>query len=50
MLQLMFNMASKVSNKETTQHDASVAVGQVLYDKYVDPIVQTTPGNKKKNN
>jgi hypothetical protein len=40
MLQLMFNMVAKISNKETTQYDASVVVGQVLYDKYVDPVIK----------
>jgi hypothetical protein len=40
MLNMMIQMVSKIHNKELTQHDASVNVGQVLFDKYVDPIVK----------
>lgn len=39
MLQMMLAMASRVSTNEVTQFDASAQVGQVLYDKYIDPIL-----------
>jgi hypothetical protein len=39
MLQMMLAMASKVTTNEVTQFDASAHVGQVLYDRYIDPII-----------
>jgi hypothetical protein len=41
MLQMMLAMASRISTNEVTQYDASAQVGQVLYNKYIDPIVGT---------
>lgn len=38
-LDFMLSMLSKMNNKEMTQDDASVKVGQMLYDKYVDPVI-----------
>lgn len=39
MLQMMIAMASKISTNEVTQFDASAQVGQILYNKYVEPII-----------
>ena len=38
-LNFMLNMLEDMNNKKKTQHDASVAVGQMLFDKYVEPKV-----------
>ena len=39
-LEYMINMAEKVENKEMKEHDASVAVGQVLVDDIVKPSLE----------
>lgn len=36
-LKFMLNMMSKVEDKTTTTHDASVEVGQRLYNEFVEP-------------
>lgn len=36
-LDFMLNLLEQMNKKQKTQHDASVAVGQMLFDKYVDP-------------
>lgn len=36
-IEFMLTMLEQVQNKEKSQHDASVVVGQMLFDKYVDP-------------
>jgi hypothetical protein len=40
MLQMMLNMASKITKNEVSQFDGSALVGQVLFNKYIDPIVK----------
>lgn len=37
----MINMRDKITNNTTTLEDASKEVGQTLFDKYVQPIVNT---------
>lgn len=39
-LEFMLGMLEQMNKKQKTQHDASVAVGQMLFDKYVEPKVQ----------
>jgi len=39
-LKYMFNMSNKVKNNDISEHDASVAVGQVLVDKIVKPQIE----------
>lgn len=36
-LQNMLNLKTKIDNGETTQHNASVAIGQKYYDDYIKP-------------
>jgi hypothetical protein len=43
MLQMMLNMVSKIKREEITQFDASASVSQVLYDKYVEPVLPPVP-------
>lgn len=38
-LEFMLGMIEQMNKKQKTQHDASVAVGQLLFDKYVEPKV-----------
>ena len=38
-LEYMVNMAQQVKNKNKTQHDASVEVGQKLVDDFVRPVL-----------
>ena len=42
-LNFMLNTLDKMTNKETTEYNASAQVGQMLFDKYVDPKIN----NKK---
>ena len=46
-LEFMLDMLEKMNKNEQTQYDASAAVGQMLFDKYVDPKLQnvTTASN-----
>lgn len=37
VLEFMLDLMEKVHNNETTTHDASVEVGQRLFDQYVSP-------------
>jgi hypothetical protein len=39
-LEFMLGMLDQMNKKQKTQHDASVAVGQLLFDKYVEPRIQ----------
>lgn len=39
-LKYMFSMSNKVKNNDISEHDASVAVGQVLVDKIVKPQIE----------
>jgi len=36
-LEYMLSMIEKIKTQETTSHDASVEVGQKLFNQYVDP-------------
>lgn len=36
-LEFMLDMLEQMNRNEKTQYDASAAVGQMLFDKYVDP-------------
>lgn len=38
-LKFMLRMISKVDDKKTSSHEASVQVGQRLYDQYVEPTI-----------
>jgi CRISPR/Cas system CSM-associated protein Csm2 small subunit len=40
MLQMMLNMASKITKNEISQFDGSALIGQTLFNKYIDPIVK----------
>ena len=40
MLKYMLSMLDNVKSNKTTQEDASVTVGQKLFDKFVDPVVK----------
>lgn len=46
MLQMMLSMKDRIKNNEISQYDASAGVGQVLYDKYVDPLVKKNEAAK----
>jgi 3-methyladenine DNA glycosylase AlkD len=37
MLEFMFDMMDKINNNHTSTHQASVEVGQKLFDKFVHP-------------
>jgi hypothetical protein len=43
-LSFMLDMLDKVNNKETTQEDASVVVGQQVFNKFVD-VSKLTPSS-----
>jgi len=47
MFYYMLDMMDKVQSNKQTQHNASVDVGQKLFNKYVDPILPYA--EKKKN-
>lgn len=38
----MLKLRRKIENGEMTEHDASVAIGQKLFDRYVGPVVNKT--------
>lgn len=40
-LEYMINLLGKMHDHRLSQHDASVNVGQMLYDKYIDGMVKT---------
>ena len=42
-LDIMLSLLGKINKNEVTQHDASVEVGQLLYDKYVEPTIKANP-------
>lgn len=39
----MLKLKRKIETGEMTEHDASVAIGQKLFDRYVGPVVNKTP-------
>lgn len=52
-LEYLLDMLDKVQKQETTQEDASIAVGQALFNQFVDvskltPSTNTTPGQNFK--
>lgn len=47
MFNMMLEKAKAVKRKELSQHDASVEVGQTLYDKYVDPLIKNIEEKEK---
>lgn len=47
MLSYMLDMWEKVHGQQTSQDDASVQVGQRLFDTYVDPILPESKKSKK---
>jgi hypothetical protein len=42
----MLQMRRKIETGEMTEHDASVAVGQKLYNRFVAPLVENAPIQK----
>ena len=38
---MMISKLSEMSCNKTSQHDASVVVGQALFDKFIDPMIPT---------
>lgn len=45
-LDFMLSMLSKMKNENVTQHDASVEVGQFMYDKYIHENIKDLPPTK----
>jgi uncharacterized short protein YbdD (DUF466 family) len=39
----MLKLKRKIEKGEMTEHDASVLIGQKLFDRYVGPVVNNTP-------
>jgi hypothetical protein len=39
----MLKLKRKIEKGEMTEHDASVVIGQKLFDRYVGPVVNKTP-------
>ena len=48
MLENMLDMMEKINNKETTQHDADIVIGQEIFNKFID--VSKLPKSKTPNN
>lgn len=46
-LRFMLKQLEKMQNNELDQHQASVKVGQKLYDQYVEPKIRNLPPTKK---
>jgi hypothetical protein len=42
-LEFMFKMIEQIDKKDTNQYDASAVVGQMLFDKYIDPKISKLP-------
>jgi hypothetical protein len=42
-LEFMFKMIEQIDKKDTNQYDASAVVGQMLFDKYIDPTLSKIP-------
>jgi hypothetical protein len=47
-LDFMFKLLGQIHNKEKSQFDASAQVGQMLFDRYVDPKINTNIKNVAK--
>jgi hypothetical protein len=39
MFDMMLNKLEEINSKSITQHEASVEVGQILYNRFVDPVI-----------
>lgn len=48
MLEYMLDMMEKINNKQTTQHDADIVIGQEIFNKFID--VSKLPKSKTPNN
>ena len=46
-LDFMLSMLSKMKSENMTQHDASVHVGQFMYDKYIHENIKDLPPTKQ---
>jgi activator of HSP90 ATPase len=46
-LDFMLSMLSKMKDDSLTQHDASVQVGQFMYDKYIHENIKDLPPTKQ---
>jgi hypothetical protein len=46
-LDFMLSMLSKMKDESMTQHDASVQVGQFMYDKYIHENIKDLPPTKQ---
>jgi hypothetical protein len=46
-LDFMLSMLSKMKDESMTQHDASVHVGQFMYDKYIHENIKDLPPTKE---
>jgi hypothetical protein len=46
-LDFMLSMLSKMKDDSMTQHDASVQVGQFMYDKYIHENIKDLPPTKQ---
>ena len=49
MLEYMLDMMEKINNKQTTQHEADIVIGQEIFNKFVDVSKlpkSTNPTNK----
>ena len=42
MMNIMLSMMTKIQSRQVTEQTASVQIGQILADKYVNPIIEET--------
>ena len=42
MMNIMLSMMSKIQSNQITEQTASVQIGQILADKYVNPVIEET--------
>ena len=42
MMNIMLSMMSKIQNNQITEETASVQIGQILAEKYVNPVIEKT--------
>ena len=48
MMNIMLGMMTKIQRKEMTEDSASVQIGQMLADKYVNPVIEKTGESEMK--
>ena len=48
MMNIMLGMMTKIQRKEMTEDSASVQIGQMLADKYVNPVIEQTGESEMK--